>query len=108
MRELEVMGVDMYESREFRQLEQRLMAQFSPPLSAEEVSRCLVECIRRFEGARVRTYLWVLIERAATDRVRAAVLDVDVSRIQPESCRAAREMTATSSGADRLVAVGGL
>jgi hypothetical protein len=64
------------ESGELRGLEQRLVARFSPPLRAEEVERCLVECAARFDGAPVRTYLSVLIERAATDRLRIAVHDV--------------------------------
>ena len=35
----------------------------------EEVRRCVVDCAAMFDGARVRTYLPVLIERAAADRL---------------------------------------
>ena len=68
-----MMSIDLHESGDFRRLEQSLMARFSPPLPAEEVERCLMEGIAMFEGARVQTYLWVLIERAVTDRLRAAM-----------------------------------
>jgi hypothetical protein len=73
MRRAELTVLDSYESGELRPLEQRLIARFSPPLRPEAVQRCLVETVLRFEGARVRTYRSVLIERAATDRLRTAV-----------------------------------
>ncbi len=50
-------------------LEARLVSRFSQ-LDREEVRRCLCDSAAQFAGARVRTYLAVLIERAATDRLR--------------------------------------
>jgi hypothetical protein len=73
--EVHVRLVDAYESGEFQMLEERLIAKFSPPLRPEEVQRCLVETVAAFEDAPVRTYLSVLIERSATDRLRTAVRD---------------------------------
>lgn len=58
---------------ELLHLERRLMETFCPPLRPDEVDRCLAECTARFEGARVRSYLPVLIERTATARLRTAV-----------------------------------
>jgi hypothetical protein len=58
-------------------LEARLIARFSPPLRPEAVQRCLGDVIAHFDTARVKTYLAVLIERRATDRLRAAVADAD-------------------------------
>ncbi len=43
---------------------------FCPPLRAEEVQRCLIDCVANYESARVRSYLPVLIEREATKRLR--------------------------------------
>ena len=101
--------VGLYESGELRHVERRLMARFSPPLSAEEVERCLVECIARFDGSSVRTYLSVLIERAAVDRLRAAVHDVDVAQhSQPSPVARALDARPTSFRADRRAAVGGV
>jgi hypothetical protein len=64
---------DVHEVAEYRHLEQRLVARFSPPLRPEEVERCLGETVAKFDAAPVRTYLSVLIERAATDRLRALI-----------------------------------
>ena len=63
-------------------LERRLMERFCPPLRPDEVDRCLAECTARFEGARVRAYLSVLIERAANERLRTAVRE---SELRPET-----------------------
>ncbi|HEY5874758.1 MAG TPA: hypothetical protein VIT64_05635 [Ilumatobacteraceae bacterium] len=60
---------DPFESRELRHLEAQLIARFSPPLRPEEVHACLVGCVARYESARVRQYLPVLIERDARQRL---------------------------------------
>ncbi len=62
--------VDSLESRKLEHLEAQLIATFSPPLRPEEVQRCLFDCAARYESARVRVYLPVLIERDATKRLR--------------------------------------
>ncbi len=54
-------------------LEKRLIARFSPPLRPDEVQGCLAEVARGHEEARIRTYLALLIERAAVDRLQAIV-----------------------------------
>jgi hypothetical protein len=54
-------------------LEAKLIKRFSPPLRPEEVEHCLQSCIAMFESARVQTYVTLLIERAATDRLEAEV-----------------------------------
>jgi hypothetical protein len=70
--------LDPKEITELTRLEQRLLARFSPPLPPEHVRRCLRDVTARFETAAVRTYLGVLIERAAVDELRATVRDRDV------------------------------
>lgn len=55
----------------YRDVRERLLARFSPSVPAEEVDRCLDECIARLASAPVRTYLPVLVERAAVERLRA-------------------------------------
>jgi hypothetical protein len=55
----------------YRDVRERLLARFSPSVPAEEVDRCLDECIARLASAPVRTYLPVLVERAAVDRLKA-------------------------------------
>ena len=62
--------VDLLESRELKHLEVQLIAAFSPPLRPEEVQRCLIDCVARFESARVRQYVPLLIERNARQRLR--------------------------------------
>ena len=56
---------------EYEVIEILLLADYSPTLPPEQVRRCLVDCIVEFEGASVRTYLPVLIEREARVRLRA-------------------------------------
>jgi hypothetical protein len=50
-------------------LETRLVSRFGQ-LHPDQVRRCLLESVAEFDDARVRTYLVVLIERAATERLR--------------------------------------
>jgi hypothetical protein len=57
---------------EFRAVEARLIATFSPPLEPDDVHVHFTDAVAMFRDARIRTYLAVLIERAATDRLRAA------------------------------------
>ena len=57
----------------FGDLEERLIARFSPPLRPDEVRRCLAQCAVSYQDARVRTYLPILIERNAVDRLLAVV-----------------------------------
>jgi hypothetical protein len=59
----------------YARVEARLVARFSPPLPPEAVKRCVLDCAAMFEGARVRTYLPVLIERAAADRLAEVIED---------------------------------
>jgi hypothetical protein len=61
------------ESLHLRNILDRLAARFSPPLSGDEVERCLLEAVASFRDAPVRTYMAVLIERAATDLLQTAV-----------------------------------
>jgi len=62
---------DMSVVVEHEVVESLLLADYSPPLRPEQVRRCLIDCILEFEGASVRTYLPVLIEREARVRLRA-------------------------------------
>lgn len=71
-------------------LEARLLSRFSR-LHPEDVRRCLRDSAAQFDDARVRTFLAVLIERAATDRLREmerAMGEIDASS-EVNSCRVA-------------------
>jgi len=57
---------------DFERLEARLIVEFSPPLRPEDVQRCLVACVTKYQSATVHNYLSVLIEREAHDRLRAS------------------------------------
>ena len=50
-------------------LEARLSSRFSR-LHPDDVRRCVRDSMAQFADARIRTYLAVLVERAATDRLR--------------------------------------
>ncbi len=50
-------------------LEARLLSRFDK-LDPDEVRHCLSDSVAQFEDARIRTFLAVLIERAATERLR--------------------------------------
>lgn len=66
-------AIERYETGDFGAIEQRLIATFCPPLQIESVRRCLVESLARFQDAPVQTYVPVLVERQANDRLRIAV-----------------------------------
>ena len=66
-------ALDREELVDYPVVEARLLAKFSPPLDPDEVRRCLRDCSAQFEDARVRTYLPVLVERAASARLRAVI-----------------------------------
>ena len=65
--------LEPYEPHELADLEERLIDRFSPPLRPDEVQRCLAQSAASYQDARVRTYLPVLIERAAVERLQAIV-----------------------------------
>ena len=60
------------EKHELAAVERRLLTRFSPPLPPEEVARAVADAIALFEGARVRNYVVLFVERHATERLRAA------------------------------------
>jgi len=60
-------------ARELQRLEARLVTKFCPPLRPTDVTGALAEALAAFEGARVRAYLVVLIERHATGLLRVAM-----------------------------------
>ena len=62
--------IESLESRKFRHLEARLLAEFSPPLRPEDVQRCLIDRLATYESARVRAYVPVLVEREVTELLR--------------------------------------
>ena len=65
--------VEPYEPQPFGDIEERLIARFSPPLPPDVVRRCLSQSAVSYQDARVRTYLHILIERAAVERLQAIV-----------------------------------
>jgi hypothetical protein len=58
------------ERREFQALERRLVLEFCPPLTVDQVSACLAESIGSFETAIVRQYVVLLVERETRARLR--------------------------------------
>ena len=74
-------SVEMSEADDWLCLEARLICRFNH-VHPDEVRQCLRDSMAQFEGATIRTYLAVLIERAATERLRVldrAMRDVDAS-----------------------------
>ena len=63
--------LDEHETAEIVSLEQELVAEFGPSLGPETVTRCIADAVTFFAGARVRTYVTLLIRREATERLRA-------------------------------------
>jgi hypothetical protein len=51
-------------------LETHLMEEFGPPLRQEEVQRCLVACVTKYQSAAVQNYIPLLIEREARGQLR--------------------------------------
>ena len=94
---------DLYGSGALIGLEARLIATFSPPLRPEQVQRCLFDAVARFGTVRIDTYLPVLIERAATRRLRLAIACNDNRVASPgiSSTRSARKSSRRDRGDDR-------
>jgi hypothetical protein len=94
---------EIYGSGALTDLETRLIDRFSPPLRPEQVQRCLFDAIASFATARIQAFLPVLIERAATDRLRMAVAGTDdrVARTGTSSIRSAPESSRAEKGVDR-------
>jgi hypothetical protein len=63
------------EAGELTHVETRLLEKFVPPLRPEDVRRCLLTATERHESARVRTYLTILVERAAGALLASAMHD---------------------------------
>ena len=64
---------DRSEMDDLERLETQLIAEFSPPLGADEIRRHLLECVASYQAAVVRTYLPMLIERETRARLRELV-----------------------------------
>lgn len=64
---------DRSERQMLGNLEARLIARFGPSVGPDEVRRCVAQIAVGYEDAKVRTYLAILIERAATERLQARV-----------------------------------
>lgn len=60
-----------------RRLEREMRRRFSPPLRPDQVERCVDDCVAQYEHATVRTYLSILVERAAVSRLRRLVAEVE-------------------------------
>ena len=52
------------------ELETHLMDEFSPPLRPEEVQRCLVACVTKYQSAAVQNYVPLLIARETRRQLR--------------------------------------
>ena len=73
-------GTDEREAAELVSIEGRLMAEYGPSLGPDAVMRCIGDAIGHFDGAPVRTYVVLLVERWAAARLREmrrATLDVN-------------------------------
>jgi hypothetical protein len=95
---------DPKELKELAGVEQRLLSRFSPPLRPEDVRRCILEATARFDTAVVRSYLMLLIERDAVDRLRRTVADQPLpgtQRANGSGARLDQSMPGASPEADR-------
>jgi hypothetical protein len=63
--------LNKHETAEIVTLERELVAEFGPSLGPETVVQCVADAVACFAGARVRTYVTLLIRREATERLRA-------------------------------------
>ena len=63
-------ATDEREAAELRSIEARLIAKYGPSLGPEAVMRCIADAMGHFDGARIRTYVMLLVERRATEQLR--------------------------------------
>jgi hypothetical protein len=63
-------ATDQREAAELVSIEGRLVAEFGPSLGPDAVMRCMADAISRFDGAPVRTYVMLLVERRAAAQLR--------------------------------------
>jgi hypothetical protein len=58
---------------DFERIETGLIAEFCPPLTPDEIHRCLVTSVSKFHSGSVLNYLSILVEREAREQLRALV-----------------------------------
>jgi hypothetical protein len=63
--------IDTNDVGELRRIEARLIVRFCPPLHPDDVRRCIADGAARYESAKVRGYISLLIERQAAEQLRA-------------------------------------
>jgi hypothetical protein len=63
--------IDTNDVGELRRIEARLVVKFCPPLHPDDVRRCVADGAVRYESAKVRGYISLLIERQAAEQLRA-------------------------------------
>jgi hypothetical protein len=66
-------AIASFPDHELGRLEAELVQRFCPPLQPEDVRSTLRSCADRYQAARVRTYLSILVERAALQDLRGLV-----------------------------------
>ena len=59
------------EQRQLESARRALVAEFSGRVPAEDVERRFSELVREFESARVRSFVPVLVQRQARERLRS-------------------------------------
>ena len=72
-------ATDEREAAELVSIEGRLMAEYGSSLGPDAVMRCIADAVGYFDGAPVRSYVMLLVERWAAARLREtrrATLDV--------------------------------
>jgi hypothetical protein len=75
--------MDPLEANEMAQIERRLIAELSPAIRPEEVQRCVRDVVARFDTATIRTYVPLLVERIAKDRLKTAEHDTNTAPSRP-------------------------
>jgi hypothetical protein len=63
-------ATDEREAAELGSIEARLIAKYGPSLGPDAVTRCIAHAVGHFEGARIRNYMMLLVERRATEQLR--------------------------------------
>ena len=61
---------DGAEARELAHVERRLIAEFSPAVTTEQIRRSLVDAVGQLATARVRQYVPLLVERIARQQLQ--------------------------------------
>lgn len=77
-----VMNVDAEDQKALESMTERLINRF-PAVSPPVIREIVDDVLKEFDDARIRSFIPVLVNRAAEDRIRLLLAASDAHRIQP-------------------------